>query len=124
MLSYLRSEQDLNYQVSAFTKYSTAHFHPDALGDIAFNGIAQDTERTSFANGVQADGSYKLSATHTLRAGLLLTGEKVQADTNSSVLPVVDPATGRPQPDAGSASSTIRKRPAGHTVPTFRTNGK
>ena len=94
VLSYLRSEQDLNYQVSAFTKYSTAHFHPDALGDIAFNGIAQDTERTSFANGVQADGSYKLSATHTLRAGLLLTGEKVQADTNSSVLPVVDPATG------------------------------
>ncbi|MGO8919358.1 MAG: TonB-dependent receptor [Stellaceae bacterium] len=94
VLSYLRSEQDLNYQLSAFTKYSTAHFHPDALGDIAFNGIAQEVMRTSFANGLQADGSYKLSADHTLRAGLLLTGEKVQADTNNSVLPLVDPATG------------------------------
>jgi outer membrane receptor protein involved in Fe transport len=93
VLSYLRSEQDLNYQLSAFTKYSTANFHPDALGDIAFNGIAQQTLRTSFANGIQADGSYKLSADHTLRAGLLFTGEKVSADTNNSVLPLVDAAT-------------------------------
>lgn len=93
VLSYLRSEQDLSYQVSAFTKYSTLHFHPDALADIAFNGIAQDTLRTSFANGIQADGSYHLSADHTLRAGLLFTGEKVQADTNNSVLPLVDAAT-------------------------------
>ncbi len=94
VLSYLRSEQDLNYQVSAFTKYSTLHYHPDALGDIAFNGIAQDTLRSSFANGLQADGSYKLSADHTLRAGLLFTGEKVVAETNSSVLPLVNAATG------------------------------
>lgn len=94
VLSYLRSEQDLSYQVSAFTKYSTLHYHPDALGDIAFNGIAQDTLRSSFANGLQADGSYKLSVDHTLRAGLLFTGEKVVAETNSSVLPLVDAATG------------------------------
>ena len=88
-LSYLRSEEDLNYQIAAFTKYSSLQYHPDALGDIAFNGIAQDTLRTSFANGIQGDGSYKLSSDHTLRAGFLLTGERVQADTNSSVLPQV-----------------------------------
>ena len=88
VLSYLHSEQDLNYQLSAFTKYSSLQYHPDALGDIAFNGIAQDTLRTSFANGLQGDGSYTLTADHTLRAGFLLTGEKVQADTNSAVLPV------------------------------------
>ena len=93
VLSYLRSEQDLNYQLSAFTKYSTIRYHPDALGDLAFNGIAQDTLRSSFANGLQFDGSYKLSAEHTLRAGLLFTGEKVAADTTSSVLPLVDAAT-------------------------------
>jgi outer membrane receptor protein involved in Fe transport len=93
VLSYLHSEQELNYQLSAFTKYSWLHFHPDAIGDIAFNGIAQDTARSSFANGLQADSSYELTPDHTLRAGLLLTGEKVQANTNSSVLPLADPAT-------------------------------
>ncbi len=40
---------------------------------------------TSFANGVQAEASYKLGAHHTVRGGLLLTGERVSADTTSLV---------------------------------------
>jgi outer membrane receptor protein involved in Fe transport len=87
VLSYLRSQQDLTVQVSAFTKYSFLHFHPDGLGDLAFNGLSQDAKRTSWANGIQADGSYKILSDHTLRAGLLLTGERVSADTASLVLP-------------------------------------
>jgi outer membrane receptor protein involved in Fe transport len=85
-LSLLHAGGDLNFQLTAFTKYSTLHYHPDELGDLAFTGIAQDAFRSSFASGFQADGSYKLSDDHTLRAGLLLTGERVQADTNSNVL--------------------------------------
>jgi outer membrane receptor protein involved in Fe transport len=92
-LSYLHSEQDLTYQIAAFTKYSWLHYHPDALGDLAFNGISQDTARSSFANGIQGDGSYKLGFGHTVRAGFLVTGERVQADTSSTVLPLVDAAT-------------------------------
>ncbi len=88
VLSYLYTEQDLSYQVAAFSKYSSLQYHPDALGDIAYDGIAQDAVRTSFANGLQGDGSYKLTTDHTLRAGFLLTGEKVQADTNSAALPL------------------------------------
>jgi outer membrane receptor protein involved in Fe transport len=87
--SYLRSEQDLTFQASAFTKYSLLHFHPDGLGDINFNGISQEAQRTSFANGLQVDSSYKIAANHTLRAGLLWAGERVSADTTSDVLPVV-----------------------------------
>jgi outer membrane receptor protein involved in Fe transport len=87
VLSYLRSQQNLTFQVSAFTKYSFLHFHPDGLGDLAFNGLSQDAKRTSWANGIQADGSYKILSDHTLRAGLLLTGERVSADTTSLVLP-------------------------------------
>jgi len=85
-VSYLHSADDLNYQISVFTKYSTLHYHPDALGDIAFTGIAQDAFRSSFASGLQADASYQLGAAHTVRAGLLWTGEHVAADTNSNVL--------------------------------------
>ncbi len=85
-LSYLRSEQDFDFQVSAFTKYSTPHYDPDALGDLFFNGISQDALRQSFANGLQTDASYDLNESHTLRAGTFLQGEKAWADTNSSVL--------------------------------------
>ncbi|HXP76713.1 MAG TPA: TonB-dependent receptor [Stellaceae bacterium] len=85
IVSYLRSEADLDFQLSVFTKYSTLHFHPDPLPDLAFNGIGQDAMRTSFANGFQAEASYKLGADHTVRGGLLLTGERVSADTNSLV---------------------------------------
>jgi hypothetical protein len=86
VLSYLRSEEELDYQVSFFTKYSSLHYHPDNFGDLAFDGISEDALRTSFANGVQAEGTYRLTPEHTLRGGLLVTVEHVTADTNSSVL--------------------------------------
>jgi outer membrane receptor protein involved in Fe transport len=85
-VSFLHAGEDLNYQITAFTKYSTLHYHPDPIGDIAFTGIAQDAFRSSFVSGLQADGSYKLGDAHTLRAGLLWTGEHVMAETSSNVL--------------------------------------
>lgn len=87
VLSYLRSEEDLDYQVSTFTKYSMLHYHPDFLGDLAFNGIAEDALRQDFTNGVQAEGSYKLRTDHTLRAGIIVSAEKAWSDTNSFVFP-------------------------------------
>jgi hypothetical protein len=84
--SLLHSADDLNFQITAFTKYSTLHYHPDDLGDLAFTGVAQDALRTSFASGLQADGSYQLGPDHTLRAGVLVTVEHVTADTSSNVL--------------------------------------
>jgi outer membrane cobalamin receptor len=85
-LSYLHAADDLNFQLTAFTKYSTLHFHPDSIGDIAFTGVAQEANRTSFASGGQADGSLKLGPDHTLRAGALITIEHITADTDNSVL--------------------------------------
>jgi len=85
VLSYLQSRQDFDLQVSAYTKYSTLHFHPDIYGDLAFTGIAQDALRQSFANGLQAEGAYKAIADHTLRAGIIVGGEKAWADSTSWV---------------------------------------
>jgi outer membrane receptor protein involved in Fe transport len=82
-----RSVGPVDYQVAAFSRYSTLHFIPDTVGDVLFNGIASDVYRRSFANGIQADGSYRLDDAHTLRAGLTLTGESTQ---NSSVSTVLD----------------------------------
>jgi outer membrane receptor protein involved in Fe transport len=79
---------DLDYQVSAFTRYSSAYFSPDPLGDILYSGIAQSAYRRSIASGTQGDASYRLLDDHTLRAGYFAQGERSTFATNSSVLPL------------------------------------
>jgi len=73
-------------QLSAFTRYSSIYFTPDPLGDLLFNGLAQNAYRRSIAAGVQSDNSYRISADHTLRAGFLIQGERSTSATNSLVL--------------------------------------
>ena len=68
-VSFLHSEGPLDFQVSLISKYSFLDYHPDLLGDLAFNGIGETAERTSWANALQAEGSYRLNSDHTLRAG-------------------------------------------------------
>ena len=85
VLSYLKAERELAYQVALFTRYTDLHFHPDPLADLLFDGIAQDFHRGSIATGLQGDGSYVLTPTHTLRAGGLVTAERVSVQTTSSV---------------------------------------
>src|SRR6185437_3894595 len=93
--SYLHTEQNFDYQVSAFSKYSTLSYSPDIWGDLAFNGISPYAQRKDFANGLQAEGTYRLTSAHTLRGGILVTGERTISEDNSQVLPV-DPITGLP----------------------------
>lgn len=85
-LSFLHSEGPLDFQVSAITKYSQLHYHPDLFGDLAFNGIAEEAVRSSWANNLQAEASYRLNDNHTLRGGVLITGEYVTSNTTSDVL--------------------------------------
>ena len=92
--SYLRSEQDFDFQASVFSKYSALHFFPDINADIAFNGIAQNALRQDWSNGVQAEGTYRLGAGHTLRGGVILNEERTSGDTMNYVLPI--DATGAP----------------------------
>ena len=100
LASYLRSEQDFDFQVSAVSKFSRLSFHPDPIGDLLFNGVAETAVRQSLANSIQADGSYKLNPDHTLRSGVLITGERAMFDTNSSVVPDCAPPAVGCQADA------------------------
>jgi outer membrane receptor protein involved in Fe transport len=87
VLSYLHSGAAVDFRVSAFTKYSTLHFRRDpTLADIAFNGISQNALLKSFANGIQTDAVGKITADHTLRSGLLVSGERFTSQTVSAVL--------------------------------------
>jgi len=87
VLSYLHSGAAVDFRISAFAKYSTLHFRRDpSAADIAFDGIAQNALLKSLAGGIQVDWSGKIATDHTLRSGLLVTGERFTSDTVSSVL--------------------------------------
>src|SRR5713101_2035474 len=87
--SLQKSYQDLNFQLSGFARYSSLSYKPDAFGDLLFNGIAPSTKRTSFATGVQGDGSWKVANAHTVRGGFLVQRERATSFTNGNTLPLV-----------------------------------
>src|SRR3984893_8650707 len=84
--SLQKSYQDVNFQLSGFARYSKLSYQPDQFGDLAFNGIAPWTQRTSFATGVQGDGSWEGLDKHTVRGGFLVQRERATANTQGNTL--------------------------------------
>ncbi|HTZ69875.1 MAG TPA: TonB-dependent receptor [Acetobacteraceae bacterium] len=87
VISYLKAEDNYSFQVSAFERYSRLAYTPDHVGDLMFYGLSQNATRSDLAEGLQADGSYRLGDDHTLRFGALVTGERATASTSSDVFP-------------------------------------
>ena len=87
VLSYLRSQESFDAQVSLFGRYSSLYFTPDPLGDLLYDGIAQTAYKRDIAGGIQAEGAYHLSDRHTLRAGIIIEGDRATSNTTSLVLP-------------------------------------
>ncbi|MGA9824993.1 MAG: TonB-dependent receptor, partial [Methylocystis sp.] len=85
---------DIDTQLSFFSRYSELHFVPDEVGDLVFNGVSSDVYRSSFVNGLQGDGAYRIDGGHTLRAGFTASGEKTYT-VNSSIIEPLD-ANGNP----------------------------
>ncbi|MDB6140299.1 MAG: tonB dependent receptor family protein [Verrucomicrobiaceae bacterium] len=85
ILSYQKSAGDLNYQISAFARYSGLLYNPDPTGDLIFNGVAGRIDRNIFSTGLQGDASYRLNDSHTLRGGLSFTSERATVNTSTSV---------------------------------------
>jgi len=99
ILSLQKHYGNADFQFSAFTRYSALNFQPDPLGDLMFNGISPWANRTDLATGVQFDGSWKASSSHTVRAGFLVQRERATSLTNAQVLPIDDsgvPTTDQP----------------------------
>jgi outer membrane receptor protein involved in Fe transport len=90
VLSLQKSLGNLNYQVSAFHQYSDLHYLPDPIGDLVYNGVASDTMRSNSASGLQLDASYRLSAAHTVRAGLATTRQVTHSNNTVGVFPTGD----------------------------------
>ncbi|KAF0105831.1 MAG: tonB dependent receptor [Rhodospirillaceae bacterium] len=87
--SLQKSYQNFNMQLSGFARYSKLSYQPDALGDLLYNGVAPWSQRSSFAFGVQADASWKVASSHTLRGGFLVQREQVSSFSQNNALGLV-----------------------------------
>ena len=95
VLAWQKSVENVDVQVSYFSRYNSVHFVPDATGDLIFNGVASDITRNALVNGVQADAAYHLNDTHTIRTGMVTSGERTNVTNSSLVFPGSnDPAVG------------------------------
>jgi outer membrane receptor for ferrienterochelin and colicins len=88
ILSWQHSQGALNWQSSVSLRYTSLHFAPDWVGDLLYNGIAQDAFKDDTAVAWQTDGSYKIGATHTVRAGLYFQHDSAESRTTSNVLAI------------------------------------
>jgi outer membrane receptor protein involved in Fe transport len=109
ILSLQKHIDTLDVQVSAYTRFSRLAFSPDWIGDLLFNGIAQQATRTDQAYGIQTDASWAASEHHTIRFGMLAQEEGTTSKTFSDVLPV--DASGTPTTDVPeSIADTTNKQ--------------
>ena len=87
VLALQKSANGFDGQLSYFSRYNELHYTPDPVGDLLINGIASDILRTSYTNGLQGDGSYKINSAHTIRAGFTVSGEQTFVGNSSLVEP-------------------------------------
>ena len=88
ILAWQHSQGPLNFQTAVSARYTSLHFRPDELGDLLYNGIAQDAFKDDTALGWQTDLAYHLGSSHVVRAGFYLQHDKAESMTTSQVLPV------------------------------------
>jgi hypothetical protein len=86
ILSWQHSQGALDVQTSATARYSSLTFTPDPLGDLLFNGIAQNAYKQNVAYALQSDAAYKLDDVHTLRGGIFVQSDRSKSLTSSQVI--------------------------------------
>ena len=86
VLSWQHSQGAFDAQTSVTARYSSLTFSPDEIGDILFDGIAQNAYKQNIAYALQSDAAYKLGDAHTLRGGLFLQTDRSKSDTTSAVI--------------------------------------
>ncbi|HWS66124.1 MAG TPA: TonB-dependent receptor [Steroidobacteraceae bacterium] len=90
ILSWQHSQGALDVQTSLTARYSSLSFTPDPLGDVLFNGIAQNAYKQNVAYALQSDAAYKLDESHTLRGGVFLQSDHSKSLTSSDVIALND----------------------------------
>jgi hypothetical protein len=86
VLSWQHAQGDFDVQSSVTARYSSLTFVPDAVGDILFDGLAQNAYKQNVAYALQSDAAYKLNGEHTLRGGIFAQTDHSKSLTDSAVI--------------------------------------
>ncbi len=86
IVSWQHAQGAFDVQTSATARYSSLTFVPDAVGDVLFNGIAQQAYKQNVAYALQSDAAYHLNDAHTVRGGLFLQSDHSKSATTSAVI--------------------------------------
>ena len=109
-VAFLHDAEPLTVQASLFARYSSLRYRPDILGELLYNGQAQQAYKQDVAIGGQVDAVYHLGTAHTLRGGLLVTRDRSTSDTTTRVFPVDDGGAQAGEPiaiaDTGGKTAT------------------
>jgi outer membrane receptor protein involved in Fe transport len=79
--------ENIDYQISPFSRYSTVSFYPDYEGDLIYNGASSKVFRSDWGNGVQADSAYHGFQDHTIRLGGYFDSERAEIDNHEATFP-------------------------------------
>jgi hypothetical protein len=122
VLAYQKTAGAVGLQAVVFARTSGLHFTPDPAGDLIFNGVASDVQRSIASQGFEFDGRWSASAAHTLRAGLLVTTDRATTD---STMTVFSTDTNGNQPRTFQSRSATPSASAAISMAFMcRTNGK
>jgi outer membrane receptor protein involved in Fe transport len=88
VVAFQQTIGNIDYQIAAFSRYSSLNYYPDPIGDLIYNGVASNVSRSSFLNGLTEDTAIRLNSEHTLRTGFYTSGEFAQTFNSSVVFPV------------------------------------
>jgi len=86
IVSLQHVQGELTLQTSLSARYSSLTFFPDELGDLLYNGIAQNAFKKDEAFSWQTDGDYHLNDAHMLRFGFYVQHDNADSRTRSQVL--------------------------------------
>jgi len=90
LASLLHDAGPLTLQASLFARYSALRYTPDGVGELLFNGLAQNADKRDFTFGGQIEGAYRLSPAHTLRGGVIVSRDRNTSRTSTQVFELDD----------------------------------
>ncbi len=85
VVAWQKSAGNFNLQAAAFVRTSGVHYMPDPAGDLIFNGVSSDVNRSVTSDGFEIDSRWSVAANHTLRAGAIVTSDHATTKTATAV---------------------------------------
>jgi len=88
VLSLIRATDRYTLQASVFARQSVASRWAAGVGDLIYKGLGEASQSRDLTYGLQLEGVYEAASAHTLRGGLLVSGDRREGRATTLALPL------------------------------------